>query len=153
MERFVVLSPLDKMLFNTVLVTCAYYFIYLEIGSGWYSNIYKLIIVKLVFDRSILNVRVFVNRLEHALNNLENPKHFSRKWVFIPFGKYYLFFSYSHKISNFIFNTAVRNFKAPGYSHFATLSKCWKGWLCWEAYVLRKAQSCYKMLKLFLMSK
>jgi len=33
-ERRVVSCPLDKTLFNTVIVTCAYYFIYLELDLG-----------------------------------------------------------------------------------------------------------------------
>jgi hypothetical protein len=33
-EGFFVSSPLDKMLFNTVFVTCAYYFLYLELDLG-----------------------------------------------------------------------------------------------------------------------
>jgi len=53
-ERRVVSSPLDKMLFNTVIVTCAYYFIYLELGLGRQSNIDKLVIVKLSFDKPIM---------------------------------------------------------------------------------------------------
>ena len=44
------------MLFNTVLVTCAHYFIYLKLDLGWYSYSDKIIVVKLVFDRMILQV-------------------------------------------------------------------------------------------------
>ena len=76
-KRFVVSPPLDEMLFNTVLVTCAHYFSYLKLGLGWYSYLDKLIIVKLAFDWPILHVRMFLNRLGHALNNLDNSKYFS----------------------------------------------------------------------------
>ena len=46
-EGLIVSSPLDKMLFNTVFIACAYYFIYWEIGLRRNSDLEKLVIVKL----------------------------------------------------------------------------------------------------------
>ena len=37
-ERRVLSSLLDKMLFNNIIVKCAHYIIYLELGLGRYSN-------------------------------------------------------------------------------------------------------------------
>ena len=37
-ERSVVSTILDKVLFKTVIILCAHYFIYLELGSGWCSS-------------------------------------------------------------------------------------------------------------------
>ena len=48
-QSHVISSPLDKM-FNTVFITSVYYFTHLELGLGWYSDLDKLIIVKLLFD-------------------------------------------------------------------------------------------------------
>ena len=90
-EGLVVTFPLDKMLFNTAFIACAHYFIYVELGLWRYSDLDKLVIVKLPFDRSILQVWEFVNRLGHALNDLDYPKYFCWKGLFIPFGKLYLF--------------------------------------------------------------
>ena len=53
-KSFVESSPLDKMLFNTVFVTCAHNFVYLKLCFGGCCNIDKLEIVKLSFDRAIL---------------------------------------------------------------------------------------------------
>ena len=46
-EGLVVTPPLDKMLFNTAFIACAYYFIYVELGLLRYSDLDKLVIVKL----------------------------------------------------------------------------------------------------------
>ena len=70
------------MIFTTGIVTCAHSFIYLEICLGFYSNVDKLEIVKLTLEKTITQVRVFVNRLGHALNNLDNPKYFFWKRFF-----------------------------------------------------------------------
>jgi len=55
-EDLIVSSPLDKMLFNTILITIMYYFIYLELGLCKYSDLDKLVILKLEFDRTSLQV-------------------------------------------------------------------------------------------------
>ena len=55
-EGLVVTIPLDKMLFNTAFIACVYYFIYVELGLWRYSELDKLVIVKLSFDRSSLQV-------------------------------------------------------------------------------------------------
>jgi len=55
-ECLVVSSSLDKMLFYTAFIVCAYYFIYLERGLRRNSDFDKLVIVKLPFDRSSLQV-------------------------------------------------------------------------------------------------
>ena len=49
-------SALDKMLFNTAFIACAYYFIYLELGLRRNSDLDKFVMVKLPFDRP--NVQV-----------------------------------------------------------------------------------------------
>ena len=55
-EGLVVTFPLDKMLFNTAFIACAYYFIYVELCLRRYSDLDKLLIVKLPFDWSSLQV-------------------------------------------------------------------------------------------------
>jgi hypothetical protein len=65
-KYLVVFSPLEKMLFNTVLVTSALYFIYFKLRLGWNSELDKFLSVKLAFDRTILQGCHFGNRLEHA---------------------------------------------------------------------------------------
>jgi len=54
-KSLVVTFPLDKMLFNTVFVTCAHYFVYLKPSFRWYSDFNKFVIVKLPFDTTILH--------------------------------------------------------------------------------------------------
>jgi len=62
-EGLVVSSPFDKMLFNIAFIACAYYFIYMELSLIRNSDLDKLVIVKLPFDRSSLQVWEFVHRL------------------------------------------------------------------------------------------
>jgi len=97
-EDLIVSSPLDKMLFNTILITIMYYFIYLELGLCKYSDLDKLVILKLEFDRTSLQVWRFANTLWYALINLESLKYVCPKYLFLPFGKCYLFFYYHQKI-------------------------------------------------------
>jgi len=60
-KGLVVTFPIDKM-FNIVLILCAHYFIYLKLSFRQYSDFNKLVIVKLPFDTTILQVRQFINR-------------------------------------------------------------------------------------------
>jgi len=76
LKCFVVSFPLDKMLFNTAFITCAHYFIYLKFGLGRNNDLDKLVIVKLSFNRTSLQVLDLVNRLRHALDSLDNLKYF-----------------------------------------------------------------------------
>ena len=53
-KSFVVSFQLDNMLFNGVFVTCAHNFIYLKLCLVGYSDLDKLVIVILAFDRASL---------------------------------------------------------------------------------------------------
>jgi len=104
----VVPCPLDKMSINTTLIRSARYCIYIKLGMGWKSDIEKLVIVKLPFDRRILQFCQFVNRLRHALYNEDNPKYLCWKWFFITLGKPELLFCYPHYFTNFKFHSPWR---------------------------------------------
>jgi len=56
----VLILPLDEM-FNTVFITSAHYFIYLNLGLELYSDFNKFVIVKLAFNKTILQVWMFIN--------------------------------------------------------------------------------------------
>jgi len=59
-------------------------------------------------------VSEFANRLVHALNNLEYPKSFGWKFLFIPLGKHYFIFRYANKNLKFIY---IR--KMIDFTHYA----------------------------------
>ena len=64
-----------QMLFDTLLLTSAHYFVYLNPRLGWNSDLDKIVFVKLSFDRTIFHVCDFLNSLDHALNNFDNPNN------------------------------------------------------------------------------
>lgn len=54
-------------------------------NSVWgYNVLHKIVIVKLAFYRTSLQIWEVVNRLWQALNNIDNPKLFCWKGLFIP---------------------------------------------------------------------
>ena len=106
----VVPFPLDEMLFNTVFITCAHYFIYLKRSLRWYSDFTELKAVKPPLYTAILQVRQLINRLGYACNYFYNFRYFCWKCLFLSFSKLYLLFCYSYKIPYFKLDTSVRNF-------------------------------------------
>lgn len=64
---------------------------YLEFVLGRNIHFDMLVIIKLTFHRTILQVRDFVNRLEQAPITLTNRNTFV-KCLFLPFGKFYFSF-------------------------------------------------------------
>jgi len=115
-------------------VTGAYYFIYLEPGLGWYSFLYKFVIVELAFDRKRLQVYDFINWLWHALNDLDDPQYICWKRLFPPLGKHKLL-CYPYQISHFKFNSSWRDFLPVSIHPLPDRVNVWEAnFACWHAY-------------------
>ena len=115
-------------------------------GLGWYNDTDKIVTVKLAFNRMILQAWELLNRLWHALNNLENPKHVSSRGLFVPLGQLYISFCYPYKIPHFKLIRFLRNFSPETIHLLPHRINIWGTYFTWSyTYCgMNRVVTCYR---------